>query len=84
MHWSVIITTLTLTCAWAYLSIIQGMNAVDAYIIVAGSAFLVLLVAFIGLIEITEPDQRMDRIRSAIKTIRSDLKDFLRWIKIIR
>ena len=84
MHWTVILTVLVLTATNAFLVIIMEWPLVTASLVVAGGAFCFILVLMILLWAMTKPEERPELWQLMQRTMRQDLDDLLRWIRIRR
>ncbi len=82
MHWTAILTALVLSLISAYLALIQGWTLTHVFLVVCGSAFL-LIPALIGiLLVLAGREERPELMRLVITTLRNDFDDMLRWLRV--
>lgn len=84
MHWTTIITALVLAAISAFLVLIQGWDAPSTFLIVGLVAAAVVLGLLGILFGLAKPQDRRDLMRELLATMRGDLNDLLRWMRIRR
>jgi len=84
MHWATILSMLGCALASAYLVFVEGWDATYAGVTVAGSAIAVCTLLLAILRALSAPTDRADFMRSALRTMRGDLGDFLRMLRMRR
>lgn len=82
MHWTSILTALVLSLICAFLVAFQGWGTVNALLVVGGIA-AVLIMGLIGaLVLIAKPEDRVTLVREILTTMRDDLDDLLRQMRL--
>lgn len=84
MHWLTILSMLGCALVSAYLVFVDGWDAIYAGLTVAGSVIAICGLLLVILWTLSAPEDKADFARDALGTMRGDLDDFLRMLRLRR
>lgn len=84
MHWTTIITALALSSTFSFLVLSQGWSLANAFLVVGGSAAVLILGLLCILMIMAGRASHADLVREIFLTMRRDFEDLLRCVGIRR
>jgi hypothetical protein len=82
MHWAVILTMLALSLSDAWLVFVEGWTAIQAAVTVSVAVGGTAVALMIVVLAIAPKQHRAGLLQIMRDTVKQDLRDILRWIRI--
>ncbi len=82
MHWASILSALVLALATAYLVLIKQWSLMLALALVEGLTLGLVAAVFVGVGLVAKPAERAVFVRTVIATVRRDLGELFRWLRL--
>lgn len=82
MHWASILTALILALAAAYLMLVKQWSLSLVLALVAALSLGLIAAAFAVVSLVAKPAERAEFVRTVITTIRRDVDELFRWLRL--